>query len=114
MPLLNIHTNISINEANKDDFLRIASSKVAEILAKSEKYVMIRLQSNCKMLFGDSNDPLALLELKSINLPEGDTPELSQALCELVTAHLNIDQQRIYIEFHNAERHLWGWNGQTF
>jgi hypothetical protein len=31
-----------------------------------------------------------------------------------VAQHLAIAPERIYIEFSNAARQLWGWNGATF
>ncbi len=66
------------------------------------------------MLFGGNDAALAYLELKSIGLPERKTRELSEALCTLLEEEVGIARDRIYIEFSNAERHLWGWNGTTF
>ncbi|MCK5919804.1 MAG: hypothetical protein KAG66_02615, partial [Methylococcales bacterium] len=40
--------------------------------------------------------------------------EYSRALCELVENELGIPADRIYIEFSNPERHMWGWNEGTF
>lgn len=66
------------------------------------------------MLFGGSDEPTAYLELKSIGLPQEATTALSGALCDLISEHLEISKDRIYIEFANAERKMWGWNGATF
>jgi hypothetical protein len=66
------------------------------------------------MRFAGSNDPLAYLELKSIGLPTDRTTEFSQTLCDTLSQQLQIPTDRIYIEFSDAERHLWGWNGATF
>lgn len=84
------------------------------MLAKPESYVMVRLEYNPHMLFAGSNAPLAYLELKSINLPAERTTELSQRLCSLLHTTLGIDVDRVYIEFSNAERKMWGWNSVTF
>ncbi|MCU7855695.1 MAG: hypothetical protein KZQ79_08400, partial [Candidatus Thiodiazotropha sp. (ex Lucinoma borealis)] len=46
--------------------------------------------------------------------PTQKTTEFSQILCDLIQQQLHIPKQRIYIEFSNAERHLWGWNAGTF
>jgi len=32
----------------------------------------------------------------------------------LIKQQLGIDESRVYIEFSNPERHMWGWNGATF
>ena len=66
------------------------------------------------MLFAGSNEPLAYLELKSIGLPADKTTQFSATLCDLISTTLSIQSDRIYIEFSDAPRHLWGWNGKTF
>ena len=113
MPLLSITTNVSASGA-EDRLLNQASAEVSRILGKPESYVMVRLEHNPHMLFAGNSEPLAYLELKSINLPTDRTAELSQALSALLTTFLGINAERIYIEFANAERHMWGWNSVTF
>ncbi len=114
MPLLNITTNQSIDPTQADELIRQASSTVAGMLAKPERYVMVRLEHNPRMLFGGSDEPLAYLELKSIGLPGDRTKDYSRTLCDLIGQQLEIPTDRIYIEFSDAARHLWGWNGGTF
>ena len=75
---------------------------------------MVSLEHNPNMLFGGDGAPLAYLELKSIGLPGGRTVEFSAALCQLIHETLKIPQERIYIEFTDTERQMWGWNGSTF
>ncbi|MGD8630473.1 MAG: phenylpyruvate tautomerase MIF-related protein, partial [Gammaproteobacteria bacterium] len=58
--------------------------------------------------------PLAYLELKSIGLPESRTADLSRALCEMLADAAGIDPDRVYIEFTDAPRKMWGWNSGTF
>ncbi len=114
MPLLKIRTNQTLDASTRDTLLRKASARVAELLGKPERYVMVDLHGGCAMLFAGSDDPLAYLELKSIGRPADTTTTLSAALCDLIHAELGVAQDRIYIEFSNAERHLWGWDGRTF
>lgn len=114
MPLLKIQTNREVRPQQRPPLLRQASAKVAEILGKPERYVMVSLEHNPDMLFGGAAAPLAYLELKSIGLPGNRTRELSAALCRLIRDTLEIPEERVYIEFADAARHLWGWNGRTF
>jgi len=114
MPLLTVRTNIAIDNARQQELIRQASALVSEQLFKSEKYVMVNLQDKQPMLFAGSDQPCALLELKSIGLPEDRTAEISNALCALLAAETGITPDRVYIEFTNAERHMWGWNSGTF
>jgi len=114
MPYLNIRTNVNMDDSGQQALLKKASQTVASILGKPESYVMVNLDSGSAMLFAGSDAPLACLQLKSLGLPEARTSAFSQSLCELMQAELGIDSGRIYIEFSNPERHMWGWNGGTF
>ncbi len=113
MPLLTITTNRQPPD-NPEDLLKQASRTVADLLDKPERYVMVQLNHNPHMLFAGEGEPLAYLELKSIGLPGDRTAEFSRGLCNLIAQHLQIGPERIYIEFSDAQRHLWGWNGATF
>ena len=75
---------------------------------------MVALASPIPMSFAGSDAPTAYLELKSIGLPSSQTKQLSQALCELIDSELTISKDRVYIEFADAPRAMWGWNGSTF
>jgi len=114
MPLLKVQTNIEISDALQIKLLSTLSSATAKALDKPERYVMITLETSQSMIFAGTGQPLAYLELKSLSLPETETKILSEALCSLLQQQLGIDPERIYIEFCNAQRHMWGWNNSTF
>jgi len=113
MPYLKIQTNQTITPDQAQTLISKASKLVASELSKPENYVMVALTPPVPMLFAGSNEPTAYLELKSIGLPESRTADLSKALCHLMT-DLNISQNRVYIEFADAPRTMWGWDGKTF
>ncbi|MEJ2424099.1 MAG: phenylpyruvate tautomerase MIF-related protein [Candidatus Thiodiazotropha sp.] len=114
MPLLHITTNQPIDPQTRSERIRQASSLVAEMLGKPERYVMVNLTENADMSFGGSSESLAYLELKSIGLPAARTSDFSKTLCGFIQETFGIAPERIYIEFSDAERHLWGWNSTTF
>jgi len=112
MPVLHIHTNISID--NQSNFLAQTSTAVAEALRKPESYVMV-LFSECKaMSFAGTQEPTAFVELKSLGLNDTQTKDLSEKLCLFLETTLKIDASRIYIEFSAPERAMFGWNKSTF
>ena len=114
MPTLIIKANAPLADDRTGALLRAASTTVSQVLGKSEAYVMAIYERNPRMLFGGSDAPTAYLELKSIGFPRERAPEISAALCGLITRHLGIPAERIYIEFADADRKLWGWSGRTF
>lgn len=114
MPYLSIQTNTTMSGDEQTSLLNKASPLVAESLDKPERYVMVSIEPTKPMRFAGSNEPCAYLELKSIGLPESKTGNLSAALSELINAEAGINKDRVYIEFVDAARAFWGWNGGTF
>jgi phenylpyruvate tautomerase PptA (4-oxalocrotonate tautomerase family) len=112
MPVLTITTNSHVDSSKET--LKKLSLCVAEMLGKAENYVMVQIQHQSQILFAGNDEPLAYVELKSIALPQEHTSELSSTLCSLISNEFNIPQNRIYIEFSDLQRHLFGWNGKTF
>lgn len=111
MPVLSIESNQPLG--NETSLVTISKS-IAEMLSKPESYVMIRYKHNPNMLFAGSSEPLAYLELKSLGLPESKTADFSATLAKLMQDELGVSAERVYIEFANPERHMFGWNGSTF
>jgi phenylpyruvate tautomerase len=114
MPYLKIQSNRELDAAQGKEFIKQASNLVAEQLGKPERYVMVALEPPVPMVFAGSDDPTVFMELKSIGLSESQTPALSDALSELANTTLGVDKDRVYIEFADAPRKMWGWNGATF
>ena len=114
MPLLKIETNQPLDTDVQTRLTGKASQQVAALLGKPERYVMVSIEQNPAMLFGGSDEPLAYLELKSIGLPESGTADFSQTLATLLNDELGLPADRVYIEFADAPRAMWGWNGGTF
>lgn len=114
MPYLKIQTNQTITPDQAQALISKASKLVAGELGKPEQYVMVALSPPVPMVFAGTDAPTAYLELKSIGLPSSRTGDLSQALCALIENDLAISKERVYIEFADASRAMWGWNGSTF
>jgi phenylpyruvate tautomerase PptA (4-oxalocrotonate tautomerase family) len=114
MPYLLIRTNREVTPAERPALLKKCSAHVAEALGKPERFVMVSLEPQANMLFAGEEAPCAYLEMKSIGLPGDRTAGLSAGLCQLIADELDIPVSRIYIEFADAARHMWGWDGKTF
>ncbi len=114
MPTLKIQTNAPIAPAAAQALIQRASTEVAALLGKPERYVMVIIEPVIAMSFAGDTAPAAYLELKSLGLDEGRTPQLSAALCTLIEVSLGVPQDRIYIEFSAPPRHMFGFDGRTF
>ncbi len=77
---------------------------------------MTRMNFGESMCFaGDSRRACAYVEVKNIGeLSPESTSLISQKICKTLEGKLGIEPSRVYIEFHESARHLWGWDGRTF
>jgi phenylpyruvate tautomerase PptA (4-oxalocrotonate tautomerase family) len=115
MPLLRIVTSAHPTETKRAPLLAELSRFVADKLGKPESYVMTSLVTDATMTFAGTTEPACFVELKNIGTftPE-QTATLSAELCRRFEAALGVPAGRIYIEFSNAQGHLWGHDGDTF
>ena len=114
MPLVSLTTNSPALEGHSAELLAKLSGTVAEMLGKSERFVMVKVDHNPDMLFAGSSAPLAYVELKSIGLHAEETKAFSARLCQVIADVIGVFPDRIYIEFTDARREAWGWNSSTF
>lgn len=111
MPLLELTTNTKIDQQR---IAQQASKLTSQLLGKPESYVMVKVMPAQTLIFAGTDEPAAHVKLKSLGLPENNTAEFSSKICDFISENLNISSTRIYIEFSNPERHMWGWDNTTF
>lgn len=114
MPYVRIDTKRLVSELQAAALAKQVSEMTAAMLGKSEQWVMVAVNSADAFLCGGDDRPAAFVEFKSLDLSAERCPELSQALCELLQEALAIAPERVYIEFKDLPRPLFGWNGKTF
>jgi phenylpyruvate tautomerase len=114
MPHLHIHTNQTIDEGKRADFLAAASRLCSELLGKSEEYIMVTLEQGKVMGFAGSAEPTAFLRLTSLGMDAASCPHYSDKLCAFFHESIGVPTERIYIEFHSPDRAMYGWNRKTF
>ncbi|MGB0743483.1 MAG: phenylpyruvate tautomerase MIF-related protein [Opitutales bacterium] len=113
MPLLQVTSNIPLSDTEKNNALQTLSKAAAELLGKSEDYVMTSWIS-AKMTMAGTDAPAVFIDLHSIRLPSEATSNLSKELCERLSLAVEVRPDRIYINFHDIAPTSWGWNGKTF
>lgn len=112
MPLLQIQTSAPAAPAG---LLKSLSADLARELGKPESYVMVAFEPGADMLFGGSSEPACFASLKSIGtFTPGQTERLSALLTQHLSKALEVPPGRIYIEFVDAQPHLWAHEGGTF
>lgn len=115
MPLLQIQTSAKGTHGAPAGLLKTLSAALAKGLGKPESYVMVAFESDAELLFGGTSEPACYAALKNIGtFTAGQTEHLSALLTQHLSKALGVSPARIYIEFVNAQGHLWGHDGGTF
>ena len=112
MPYVKIATNTPI--ADKSAFLKKLSITIAELLGKSENYVMTEVRSESSMTFGGSNEACAYVVLLSLGLDPNLHGPITRELSQFLNLEIGTPPERIYINFESPPRSHFGWNGKTF
>ncbi|MEM8832361.1 MAG: phenylpyruvate tautomerase MIF-related protein [Cyanobacteria bacterium P01_G01_bin.19] len=116
MPLIKVQSSISQPEKNTvESLLTDLSAKLANHLGKPESYVMTSFESDVPMSFAGTFEPACYVEIKSVgSMSSSQTKAMSQDFCSQISQQLDVDSDRIYIEFADAKGYMWGWNESTF
>ena len=116
MPLAKIYTT---EDVELSDFAKVSKSIsgiLSSVLNKSEDYIMcVYPKSHYQSFANNSLDPSIYVEIKNVGVLSPEvTSELTEKLTSILIENTEAPASRIYIEFQNSERHMWGWNGKTF
>lgn len=114
MPFINSKINFSLTE-DKEQVLKSELGKIISLFpGKSESYLMINFDDNCKMYFGGKNDfPMAMVEIKVFgSLNETGCDKVTAAVTELYSKELGISPDKIYVKYEPCN--AWGLGGYNF
>mgnify|MGYP001817400713 FL=1 len=114
MPYFSIETNQTVDTASNRDLMKKMSAFIAKLLGKPESYVMIAIKPGTPLIFAGSDEPAAFVRLKSIGLPKGRNTDFSEKICGFVEQELKVPPNRVFIDFKDLERDMFGWNAKTF
>ena len=109
MPYINVSTSAKVND--KEKLLEEISNLISSLTNKSKRFVMVRIDDNCQMYFGDDK-PSCFLEIKSIG--SLNPSEMAKPISDFVYEKMEIPLDRIYISFEDVPASFWAWNGRTF
>jgi len=117
MPLLQINlTTPNVSQDVLDQVHDQSADILAEQIGKSVEYAMVLVRTGESISFAKDNvSPCAYMEVKNVGELSSDlTERLTSKLSNLLNEILGVAVDRIYVEYQESARHLWGWNGKTF
>jgi len=114
MPVLKVFVNVKVEDDKQNKFVEVTSKALAALTQKPEKYIMVKLNPEQKIIFGGDTKPAALLELYCIGLDKQHNEKISKKLAEILKEFFAIPIDRYYLTFTDKEGVNVGYNGGTF
>ena len=114
MPLLRIQTNVAVPADKADALLSQGTDLIVNEMNKPREYVQVVVESEVAIAFAGTQEASAFVELRSLGLPEEMARLLSEKICGLLEVQLAIPSARVFINFFDFPRSMWGWDGKTF
>lgn len=113
MPFLKLSISELLPDHTHTALLKELSINVAKILGKPEAYVMVAID-HCAMVMGGQTGPAAFVDVRSIGgLNHELNRALSKAITELLSTHVQIPAERVFLNFQVFDAAFWGWRGDT-
>lgn len=113
MPVVTVSTNVTLSADQSQRILTELTEFVVRELNKPKAYVQAQIQGGCQMQFNGTSDRCAFVELRAVNFPKDRAGVLTDQLTQLLKNHLQLQSDRVFINFLDVPPQLWGWNGAT-
>lgn len=113
MPYIRTRTNTEITK-DKEIIIKERLGEAIRLLGKSEDWLMLDFDSNCKMYFaGNENELMAYVDVKIYGHKSNDEfNNMTREITDIISSELLIMPDHIYVSY--GEYDNWGWNGSNF
>ena len=114
MPYISTHITTPLSKNAEISLKEKLGKAIALLPGKSERWLMVEFQDNCRLYFQGKNDaPVAFVEVKAVGAIAPEASEkLTAAICDMLEEELSISPDHVYIKYESTD--LWGWNGVNF
>lgn len=113
MPILTLDTNQSITSERCKELLHEATDLLSNMLNKPKSSIMVIINPNAHLMFDDSSQPAAYLQLKLFAFPKEKAAGFVKTLTEFVQTELGVSPDRQYHRLIDMQPSMFGWNGST-
>ena len=112
MPFISTKTNVSISK-EQEKVLKTEFGKAISLIGKSEAWLMLSFDDNCKMYFKGSDEPCAIAEVKLYGRASSSAYDaLTASLTKILANTLSVSPGRIYVKYEEVQ--YWGLAGSNF
>lgn len=113
MPLFETKISIKLDDASKTSLYNGYKKVCSEVLGKPEQFLMVTFEDNVDMIFQETRDPCAYVNVKLFGkLSAENASKATAQITALLTKSCAIPSSRIYVSHYSTEQ--WGWDGSNF
>ena len=114
MPFIDSKISVKATDEQKKELKERLGQAIAIIPGKSESWLMVNLEDDCKMYFrGDDSQPVAFI---CVNIYGSDNPsafgKMTAELTKIYGDLFGVAPDHMYVKY--AASMEWGWNGSNF
>ena len=115
MPIITLKINQKPKQSVQKN-LSFLSKRVAKSLQKSEKFVMVSLEVNQRLIFGGSQELAAHVQIESLGIPdsEEDRRALGGVIFDYLEKYFEVSPDRCFLTLIDRPRDCWAYNKQFF
>lgn len=113
MPFIDTKVSVEIS-AEKEKILKEKLGKaIALIPGKSESWLMLNFEDNCRIWFKGDNGDAAMVQVMLYGSASADALDrMTGEITKIISDELGIRKDRIYVKYEECKS--WGWNGSNF
>lgn len=113
MPFIDARFSTNVTQ-EKEEAIKKKLGEAISLIGKSEAYLMVQIQDNCKLYFkGNKDADSAYFEVKLLGKStKANYETLTAALCDIASEELGISGDRVYVKYEEVEH--WGYNSFMF
>lgn len=111
MAIVRLETNAGVPEDREKIIKQNLTKAVARIAEEPESGVRVEIAGNRRMRMAESDEPIAHVEIRDVELPKSRAGELTRAICPVLEETMAVQDDRIYIAVISRRNSMWRVNG---
>lgn len=112
MPCIETKVNVKISK-EKEEALKTRFGKAIELIGKTESWLMLSFQDDCRLYFKGSQPPMAFVEVKLFGKAGADAyGKMTAEITKILKEELSLEPSNVYVKYEEVDH--WGWNGRNF
>ena len=112
MPFINTRTTKTITE-DKELSIKTGLGEAIRALGKSEGWLMLNFEDNCRMYFKGQKGDMAMVEVSLFgSATNSQYDKMTALITDIFSKELGISPDKIYVKYEPVD--TWGWNGSNF